>query len=223
MLEPAPGGAFTLGFAVDPSATRTASGEIRSGPSIVWHRGSNRGFRAVLGAAPDSGDGFVVLTNSDRGQAMTVDLHCEWSVWLTGLESATCWVERKRRGTLVAVAGLAGLGVLMDGAVFARRWRRRAALGRAAAPVGQHGWAGSVRLAISLALLFGWWTYWYTDQFARYREGIEHFVPVSAQPPTFFWLTAVVTTWCILGMARFAMARVDARRWPIPGVGVGAG
>jgi CubicO group peptidase (beta-lactamase class C family) len=211
MLEPLSGGAFALGFAVDPSATRTASGEVEPGARIVWHSGSNRGFRAVLAAAPDSGDGFVALTNSDRGQAMTDDLFCEWGIWLTGLESANCWVERKRRGTLVAVAGLAGLGVIMDGAAFARRWRRRPAPGNGASTIERHRWAGRVRLALALAILAGWWVYWYTDRFALYREGIAHFVPVSAQPPTFFWLTAVVTTWCLLGVARFAMARLDAR------------
>ena len=209
MLEPLPKGAFALGFAVDPSVTRSASGAIAPGARIVWHNGSNRGFRAVLGAAPDSGDGFVVLTNSDRGLAMTDDLFCEWGTWLNGLESANCWVERKRRGTLVAVAGLAGLGVLMDGVAFARRWRRRPALGGAS--VERHAWAGVLRLTISLALLLGWWLYWYTDRFALYREGIAHFVPVSAQPPTFFWLTVVVTTWCLLGVARFAIARMEAR------------
>jgi hypothetical protein len=143
---------------------------------------------------------------------MTHDLFCEWGVWLTGLESASCWVERKRRGTLVAVAGLAGLGLVMDGAAFWRRWRRRAAAGVSSERGERHAWAGRFRLAISITLLLGWWLYWYTDRMALYREGIEHFVPVSAQPPTFFWLTAVLTTWCLLGMARFAMGRVEARR-----------
>jgi CubicO group peptidase (beta-lactamase class C family) len=216
MLQPA-GGSFALGFAIDPSAARTANGEIAPGPRIVWHNGSNRGFRAVLAAAPDSGDAFVALTNSDRGLALTDDLFCEWGLWLTGLESATCWVERKRRGTLVAVAGLFGLGTLMDGVSFARRRSIRRAHD-AGVVTGErltaerHLWASRVRLTISITLLLGWWVYWYTDRVAVLREGIAHFVPVSSQPPTFFWVTAVVTTWCLLGVARWAVARVDARR-----------
>ena len=118
-----------------PRATRT--GVVVPGPRLVWHNGSNRGFRAILAAAPDSGDAFVVLTNSDRGLAMTDDLMCAWGRWLTGLETATCWVERKRRGTMVLVAGLAGLGVAMDGAAFARRLRRRRAM--RAAPARRSG------------------------------------------------------------------------------------
>ena len=68
------------------------------------------------------------------------------------------------------------------------------------------------RLAVSIALLIGWWGYWYTDRFALWREGIAHFVPVSAQPPTFSWLTAVLTTWCLRGVGRFAVARLSAAR-----------
>ena len=212
MLRPAAGGSFVLGFAIDPSAVRTAGGAVAPGPRLVWHNGANRGFRAVLAAAPDSGDAFVALTNSDRGLALTDDLFCEWGLWLTGLESATCWVERKRRGTLVAVAGLVGLGTLMDGVAFARRRSVRRAQGDGVVTADRHHWASRVRLTISIALLLGWWVYWYTDRVAVLREGIAHFVPVSSQPPTFFWLTAVITAWCLLGVARWAVASVDARR-----------
>ena len=212
MLEAPPGGSFTLGFALDAAAARDEAGVVVPGPRLVWHSGSNRGFRAILAAAPASGDAFVVLTNSDRGLAMTDDLMCDWGRWLTGIETATCWVERKRRGTMVLVAGLAGLGAVMDGAAFVRRLRRRraardaqaVAAAGAAILVDRHSWASQVRLALAVLLLAGWWIYWYTDRFALWREGIEHFVPVSSQPPTFVWLTVVVTAWCLLGVARFA-------------------
>jgi CubicO group peptidase (beta-lactamase class C family) len=202
MLAAPDDGGFALGFAIDPTASRTPSGDSVPGTPIRWHNGSSRGFRAVLGAAPARGDGVVVLTNSDRGLAMTDDLYCSWVRWETGLDSASCWAESRRRGTMVAVAALLGLGVLMDAAAFVRRTtaRRRNAGER-------HAWAGAARLAIAIALLAGWWLYWYTDRVARWREGIAHFVPASSQPPTFFWLTAVVTVWCLLGVARFAASR----------------
>jgi hypothetical protein len=100
-----------------------------------------------------------------------------------------------------------GLGALMEGAAFARRRSVRRAPAGGATRTEPHPWAGRVRLAISIAFLLGWWIFWYTDQIAVHREGIEHFVPVSSQPPTFFWLTAVVTVWCVLGVARWAEAR----------------
>ena len=214
MREPGEGGGFTPGFALDAAAVRAEGGVAVPGPRLVWHSGSNRGFRAVLGMAPESGDAFVVLTNSDRGQAMTDDLSCAWGQWLTGLETASCWVERKRRGTMVAVAGLFGLGAVMDGAAFARRQRQRRAAREAGIVLAGVRHPGATRLRLAFALLFlaGWWAYWYTDLFARWREGIEHFVPVSSQPPTFFWLTVVVTAWCLLGVVRF----VASTRTPAP-------
>jgi CubicO group peptidase (beta-lactamase class C family) len=205
MLRPAEGGGFTMGFAIDPAPAGV--GQEAPGLLIVSHTGANRGFRAILGAAPARGDGFVVLTNSDRGLAMTGDLLCSWGAWATGSELASCWAERKRRGTLLAVAGMIGLGLLMDGTAFVhRQWRQRLERRPRWAPVERHGWASWARLAVSLTLFAGWWVFWYTDQFAIRREGIENFVPASSLPPTFFWLTVVLTCWCLLGIARWLAA-----------------
>jgi CubicO group peptidase (beta-lactamase class C family) len=201
MLRPPPSGGFALGLAVEPAA--------EPGDLMVSHNGANRGFRAILAAAPARGDGFVVLTNSDRGLAMTNDLYCAWGAWVSDVELASCWVERKRRGTLLAVAGLIGLGLLLDGAAFTRRrWLERSDRRPSWAPVERHGWSSWVRLLVSVFLLAGWWLFWYSDQFALRREGIEHFVPASSLPPTFFWLTVTMTCWCLLGIARWlAVAR----------------
>jgi len=206
-LDPLEGGGFVLGFAIEPSATRTPSGETLPAVRIVSHNGANRGFRSVFAAAPDRGDGFVVLANSDRALAMTTDLLCAWGSWVSDLELASCWVERKRRGTLLAAAGLFGIGLLMDGSSFLRRQRRERREPRPRwAPVERHGWPRWARLAVSLALLSGWWLFWYTDLVATRREGIADFVPASALPRTFFWLTVVLTAWCLLGVARWAAA-----------------
>jgi len=47
---------------------RTARG------ATLWQWGNNPGFRAFAMVSPESGDGFVVLTNSERGMAMAVPL-----------------------------------------------------------------------------------------------------------------------------------------------------
>jgi hypothetical protein len=184
---------------------------------VVSHTGANRGFRAIFADAPDRGDGFVVLTNSDRGLAMTSDLFCSWGSWGTDLELASCWAERKRRGTLLAVAGMIGLGLLMDAAAFTRRqWRQRLERRPSWAPVERHGWAGWVRLLVSVTLLVGWWLFWYSGQFATHREGISNFVPASSLPPTFFWLTVVLTCWCLLGVARWLAVILPRRAAVLP-------
>jgi CubicO group peptidase (beta-lactamase class C family) len=207
MLDAVEGGRFTLGFAVEPLPTGAGPG--RPAPArMVSHTGASRGFRAVLAMAPDRGEGLVVLANSDRAQAMTTDLLCGWGSSTLERELASCWVERKRRGTLLLVAGMVGLGVLMDGLAFAlRRPRLRA---------DRHPWASSARLGLSVTLLAAWWMFWYTDELAARREGIAHFMPVSGAPPTFFWLTVVITVWCLLGIARWAVA-MRARHAPAAG------
>jgi CubicO group peptidase (beta-lactamase class C family) len=216
MLEPIAGGGYVLGFAIEP-LPRVAGEAGRQGETlrVVSHTGANRGFRSILAASPERGDGFVVLTNSDRGMAMTTDLLCLWGRSTTRLELASCWAERKRRGTLLAVAGLIGLGLVMDGSAFARRhWRRRVEARPRWARAEPHAWAHWARLGTSLALLLGWWIFWYTDVVAVRREGIEHFVFASSMPPTFFWLTVVLTAWCLLGVARWLAAlraRAEAR------------
>ncbi|HVR28947.1 MAG TPA: serine hydrolase domain-containing protein [Thermoanaerobaculia bacterium] len=208
MLAPVEGGGFALGFGLEPLPIRTSMGAPAvPGARIVSHNGANRGFRSILAAAPDRGDGFVVLTNSDRALAMTTDLLCAWGSWVTDLELASCWAERKRRGTLLAVAIMLGVGLLLDCGAFVRRQRQRRLEPRPWwAPVERHTWVRWTRLGVSLALLAGWWLFWYTDEIATRREGIEHFVPASALPPTFFWLTLVLTAWCLLGTARWLVA-----------------
>jgi hypothetical protein len=204
MLQPPPGGGFALGFGLEPVPSVLRDGRAVEGVRLVSHNGANRGFRAVIAMAPERGDGLVVLTNSDRGSAMTTDLLCSWGRRVSGVELASCWAERKRRGTLVAVAGLMSLGLVMDGAAFARRrWRARREHERSVAVAERHGWASWVRLLVSVAFLAGWWLFWYTDLFAVRREGIANFVPASALPPTFFWLTLVLTSWGLLGVARW--------------------
>lgn len=185
---------FGLGFAL----------ETVPGARLVTHTGANRGWRSVLGAAPDEASGIAVLTNSDRGMPMTSDVVCRWGRMVADLEMASCWVERKSRGTLVAVAGLLGLGLVIDSWVFVRRevtGASRWSLAHA------HPWLLRVRLSLSLLVLALWWLFWYTDTVVIAREGIENFVPVSSLPPTFSWLTLVLTLWCLLGVVRWLHAR----------------
>ena len=59
------------------------------------------------------------------------------------------------------------------------------------------------RLVLPFPVFSLWWLYWYTDEIAVRREGVENFVPVSSLPPTFFWLTVVLGVWCLLGAARW--------------------
>ena len=182
---------FGLGFSLEAVA----------GAMVISHTGANRGWRAIFGVTPATGDGIVVLTNSDRGLAMTTDLLCDWGRHVTDAELASCWVDRKSRGTMTAMASLLGIGLVMDAWSFVGRRRRVRAHPWGAQE--RYRWLSWTRLVLSLAVMALWWLFWYTDSIVTMREGIDNFVPVSATPPTFFWLTVVLTLWCLLGIARW--------------------
>jgi len=73
----------------------------------------------------------------------------------------------------------------------------------------RYRWLRWTRLVLSLVVLTLWWVFWYSDRIAVLREGIENITPVASLPPTFFWLTAVVTLWCLLGMARSILGNLE--------------
>lgn len=182
---------FGLGFAL----------ESWGAERIVLHTGANRGWRSIIAAAPERGEGIVVLTNSDRGLPLTTDALCWWGQWLSGQEPATCWAERKSRGTILAIAMLLGLGILMDGSGFVLGLLRGAG-SRRRGRLERYRWLNLSRLVLSVALLGLWWSFWYSDVIVVQMEGIENFTPVASLPPTFSWLTAAVTLWCVLSIAR---------------------
>jgi CubicO group peptidase (beta-lactamase class C family) len=67
---------WTLGY-----ATRLLANRVR----IHFHTGANTGFTAAIAAAPELGEGLVVLTNSDRGSEIMWDLFEVWEAKTAGL------------------------------------------------------------------------------------------------------------------------------------------
>ena len=206
MLEPQAGRrrGFGLGFEIEEAGGRR----------IALHTGANRGFRSILAADLESGLGLVLLTNSDRGRAMTTDALCSWGKWVTGGELPSCWAARKSRGTILAIALILGVGLLMDGTGFVARFgRRRGSVRRPGAVrslgIDRYRWLSWLRLVLSVLALSSWWIFWYTDFVALRKDGIEHFIPVAPLPPTFFWLTLIVTLWCLLSMTRSIVSQMQ--------------
>jgi CubicO group peptidase (beta-lactamase class C family) len=185
---------FGQGFALDGLGPRR----------ILLHTGANRGWRSVLAVEPESRDGVVFLTNSDRGLALTTEVLCWWGERISGFESASCWAARKSSGTVLLVTGLLGLVIGWEflGIAFRRRAERR--LGPRPE---RYPWMRWVRLIFSLVALIFWWVFWYSDTIVVRRDGIENFIPVATVPPTFIWLSLVVSVWCLIGIGRFFLRR----------------
>jgi len=104
---------FAVGFGVSRE----------EGGIAIGHEGANEGYRCEFLALPHLGEGVVVMTNNDTGDALTAavidvvddELGWPWTGWSTPL-----WA------VLVAFVGLIVLGALIGWAVIGRRRRRRA-------------------------------------------------------------------------------------------------
>jgi CubicO group peptidase (beta-lactamase class C family) len=71
------GGVWGLGVGVDE----------RSGTPVIGHTGQDLGWGAKWLAIPSEGVGFVVLTNSDAGIDVTVEISCSWTGWALGISA----------------------------------------------------------------------------------------------------------------------------------------
>lgn len=74
---------------------------------LVGHRGSNRGWKARVQFSPTSGDGLVVLTNSESGEALIDETFCYWNKsYQIGLLSAACTDQQDQRRLLTTLGWL---------------------------------------------------------------------------------------------------------------------
>lgn len=75
------GGEYGLGHVVYP---------LPSGSSGVGHDGANIGWRALWSSVPSRGVGIAVLTNSDNGYALAVDVVCSWYTEVVSVSPRLC-------------------------------------------------------------------------------------------------------------------------------------
>jgi len=88
MLTPADatGGQYGLGYKFLP---------VPGGPRLVSHDGANEGWRANFFMNPPSGDGLVMLINSDAGGRIAAPIVCAWAATTTFDMSALCATVRR--------------------------------------------------------------------------------------------------------------------------------
>ncbi|MCF7929083.1 MAG: beta-lactamase family protein [Spirochaetales bacterium] len=59
---------------------------LPSGRKAVWHGGQGHGWMTHFHAVPETGDGIVILTNSQRSWPFLAEVLDDWALW-SGLES----------------------------------------------------------------------------------------------------------------------------------------
>ena len=57
---------------------------------MISHTGSNRGWRNVFAFFPETGDGVIILSNSENGRNVYIEIMNTWSKWITGHTTKMC-------------------------------------------------------------------------------------------------------------------------------------
>ena len=100
---------------------------LPDGRRAVWHGGQGHGWMAHMHAVPASGDGLVILTNSQRSWPFFARVLGVWARW-AGLETVgMTWVTTATRGAqgLVAAVGVWSLWMVYRLVTGLQRGRRR--------------------------------------------------------------------------------------------------
>ncbi|MEP9390415.1 serine hydrolase domain-containing protein [Mesorhizobium sp. KR9-304] len=180
-------------FEADQSAVGLGYNLHLDGETLVARKsGDHRGYKAIVFSMPEIGAGLVILANSDRAApGIFADIACPWSEALPGNPMRNvCGQLRTLRNAHWFAGGIAALiGLLISGRVVVDLRRRKRDGPRQSSALRR------VFALLLLALLMGWWVYWYSD------------IPLRLQgfPPTFYtvratlWPTAFV--WVSLGLS----------------------
>ena len=150
-----------FGFAADGYALGHFTETLSDGRQSVWHGGQGYGWMTHLHLVPETGDGIVILSNSQRAWPLFAAVLRVWSESL-GVQpvgmTRILWAETAAR---VAIALLLAVALLALGAVFWRwrrgpTWRGAAALAGAAG-VGWPLWAQAQDYLFIFSILPGLW------------------------------------------------------------------
>jgi len=168
---------------------------LSDGTHMIWHSGDVLGWRGQYAAFPDSGEGIVVLTNSDAGRYVIADVICSWARWAAGVEPSVCQIYRAIDLAIPAVASLIGLGAIV------RLWRLVAQV-----RTGQRRFSWppkdgnqSRELILPLVAIALWWS------IVAPRIG-------SSLPPSFDWVSFGFTFWCLATTIKGLVVSVDELR-----------
>lgn len=153
------GGLF--GFAADGYGLGHFIEKLSDGRQAVWHGGQGHGWMSHLHIVPDSGDGIVTLSNSQRAWPLFAVILRDWSESLgvapVGM-SRVLWAERGARSAIVLVVAAAALAFWI---ALRRRPRLRAVRftvgGMAAALILWPLWAATQDYVFLFSILPGLW------------------------------------------------------------------
>lgn len=139
-------------FAADSYGLGHFSETLSDGREVVWHGGQGHGWMTDFHSIPESGDGLVVMANSQRSWPMIAQILADWSDWM-GVEPVEfSIVARISAWSRVAAVAAAAVALWLLWRLIARLASGRAALaplsGRSILARGSSGLLGLVLMAL---------------------------------------------------------------------------
>lgn len=124
---------------------------LSSGEQVVWHGGQGHGWMTDFHFIPATGDGIVVMANSQRSWPLIAGILSDWSQW-NGFSPVGFAIITRATAGLWVVIGVIGLGSVLQwwrlGSGLVRGSRRVAPLSR------QSRMSRLVQVLLSASLLF---------------------------------------------------------------------
>lgn len=82
---------------------------LSNGKHLLYHPGDNRGFYSFYGYIPTTGEGFVILTNSENGFELRNDIYNQWIEFVTGELPPDYYAMTSQRNIYVVIAVIMGI------------------------------------------------------------------------------------------------------------------
>ena len=128
---------------------------------LAHHSGDNIGWKTWAVFKPEAGTGFAVLTNSDRGISLSVELTRRWLQWAGVEDDSSLWrlYGQIDLGLKIAAGLLGALALLYGWRLVAqlRSGRRQLDWGSFGLPIWRKAARVLLLVVLPLAVSAGWW------------------------------------------------------------------
>lgn len=157
---------------------------------VVGHKGAIPGFRSVFRMSPSARDGYVLLLNSENGDAVLHLMDCVWLNWLQGQPMSNCPLYMPRQEYVLIAAGVLGFFGLayLSAVIFCLATGKR----ECGSAIRGNTMATRVlrytRLLVPWLLLFGVWLFVYVPM-----AKCGHFYLAMLVGSSMFWLMLVLS------------------------------
>jgi hypothetical protein len=159
---------------------------------LIYHGGSNRGWRSQFALLPENGTGLVILANSENGYKLHRDLVSLWTKWETGFYPQYHLIDVTLRVLIKVLALMIILYLIIRVFyVFKKLMERKLLFGFDKQCFSINNLMIVVKAFIPLVLSFLWWIVFYTGFL------YNGWTFASFMPDGFFGLTLTVIAWSL--------------------------